>query len=84
LAVEPDRDGLQWVRATPLNADGQIRSVLVGLRAVPSGAELAALDVQDSLGQRSVITFSAFELNPALPASTFAFKAPAGADVIKP
>lgn len=84
FAVEPDRDGLQWVRATPITADGQIRSVLVGLRAVPSGAELAVLDVQDSLGQRSVITFSAFELNPALPASTFAFKAPAGADVIKP
>jgi outer membrane lipoprotein carrier protein len=40
--------------------------------------------VQDSLGQRSLLSFSAFELNPALPASTFAFKPPAGADVIKP
>jgi outer membrane lipoprotein carrier protein len=42
------------------------------------------LDVQDSLGQRSVLTFSGFELNPALPANTFLFKAPAGADVIRP
>jgi outer membrane lipoprotein carrier protein len=81
---EPDRDGLQWVRATPQSADGQIRSVMVGLRAAASGPELAVLDVQDSLGQRSVLTFSGFELNPVLPASTFVFKAPVGADVIRP
>jgi outer membrane lipoprotein carrier protein len=81
---EPERDGLQWVRATPQSSDGQIRSVMVGLRAAPAGPELAVLDVQDSLGQRSVLTFSAFEVNPALPSSTFVFKAPAGADVIKP
>ena len=81
---EPDRDGLQWVRATPQSPDGQIRSVMVGLRAAPSGPELAVLDVQDSLGQRSVLTFTGFELNPVLPASTFVFKAPAGVDVIRP
>ena len=81
---EPDRDGLQWVRATPQSPDGQIRSVMVGLRAAPNGPELAVLDVQDSLGQRSLLTFTAFELNPVLPASTFVFKAPAGVDVIRP
>lgn len=81
---EPDRDGLQWMRATPQSPDGQIRSVMVGLRAAPNGPELAVLDVQDSLGQRSLLTFTAFELNPVLPASTFVFKAPAGVDVIRP
>jgi outer membrane lipoprotein carrier protein len=81
---EPDRDGLQWVRATPQSPDGQIRSVMVGLRAAPNGPELAVLDVQDSLGQRSLLTFTAFELNPVLSASTFVFKAPAGVDVIRP
>ncbi len=81
---EPDRDGLQWVRATPQAPDGPIRSVMVGLRAAASGPELAVLDVQDSLGQRSLLTFSAFETNPVLPANTFVFKAPAGADVIRP
>jgi outer membrane lipoprotein carrier protein len=45
---------------------------------------LAVLDVQDNLGQRSVLTFSGFEINPTLPAHTFAFKVPAGVDVIKP
>jgi outer membrane lipoprotein carrier protein len=84
FAAEPDREGLQWVRATPKAPDGQIRSVMVGLRLVAAGPELAVLDVQDSLGQRSVLTFSAFELNPVLSGSTFVFKTPAGADVIKP
>ncbi|WP_416547846.1 outer membrane lipoprotein chaperone LolA [Limnohabitans sp. DCL3] len=84
FSPEPDRDGLQWVRATPQSPDGSIRAVMVGLRAAASGPELAVLDVQDSLGQRSLLTFSAFEINPVLPASTFLFKAPAGADVIRP
>ena len=81
---EPDRDGLKWVRATPQSPDGQIRSVMVGLRAAPTGPELAVLDVQDSLGQRSLLTFTVFETNPLLPASTFLFKAPTGVDVIRP
>ena len=81
--TEAARDGLQWVRATPKTTDGQIQSVLVGLRTTDKGVALAVLDVQDGLGQRSVLSFSAFELNPALPASSFVFKAPAGADVIR-
>ena len=84
FSPEPDQGGLQWVRATPQSPDGQIRALMVGLRASASGPELAVLDVQDSLGQRSVLTFSGFELNPVLPANTFVFKAPAGADVIRP
>ncbi|MCE2780992.1 outer membrane lipoprotein chaperone LolA [Limnohabitans sp.] len=84
FSPEPTRDGLEWVRATPLAAEGQIRAVLVGLRATPMGAELAVLDVQDSLGQRSVLTFTGFQLNVALPATQFVFKSPAGADIIRP
>jgi outer membrane lipoprotein carrier protein len=81
---EPDQGGLQWVRAMPQSPDGQIRAVMVGLRASASGPELAVLDVQDSLGQRSVLTFTGFETNPALPANSFVFKAPPGADIIRP
>jgi outer membrane lipoprotein carrier protein len=84
FSPEPARDGLAWVRATPLEADGQIRAVMVGLRATPMGVELAVLDVQDSLGQRSVLTFGSFQLNVAFPASQFVFKAPAGVDIIRP
>lgn len=79
LADAPDKDGLQWVVATPKAKDGQLQTVRVGFKA----AELAALEILDSFGQRSLLTFNRLEANPALPASSFQFKPPAGADVIK-
>ena len=81
LQAQPDQGGLEWVLATPRSADSQLKTVRVGLR--PPGHELVTLDILDSFGQRSVLTFSGFELNPALPASTFAFKPPTGADVVR-
>ena len=84
LQSAPDKDGLQWVVATPKAREGQLQSVRVGLRQAGGAPILAALEIVDSFGQRSVLGFSAFESNPALPASTFVFKPPAGADVIRP
>lgn len=83
LADAPDQDGLQWVAATPKAKDGQLQTVRVGFRAVDKTAELAALEILDSFGQRSLLTFNRFEINPALPAGTFQFKPPTGADVIR-
>jgi outer membrane lipoprotein carrier protein len=83
LQGAPDRDGLQWVQATPKAHDGQLQSVRVGLRATDKGSELAVLDMLDSFGQRSVLTFTGFVLNPAFSADAFQFKPPAGADVIR-
>ena len=84
LADVPDRDGLQWVAATPKAKDGQLETVRVGFRlADAKPAELAALEILDSFGQRSVLTFKRFETNPNLAASTFQFKPPVGADVIR-
>ena len=82
LKALPDAGQQQWVPATPKNADGQIKSVRVGLK--PGQApQLQTLDITDNFGQRSVITFGGFEANAALPAATFQFKPPAGADVLK-
>jgi outer membrane lipoprotein carrier protein len=75
----PDADGLQWVEATPKAKDGQLQSIRVGFK----GTDLAALDIQDSFGQRSVLTFTAVQTNVSLSANAFQFKAPSGADVIK-
>ncbi|MEO8117974.1 MAG: outer membrane lipoprotein chaperone LolA [Rhodoferax sp.] len=83
LADAPDQDGLQWVAATPKSKDGQLQTVRVGFRAVEKSAELAALEILDSFGQRSVLSFSKVEVNPRLSADTFQFKTPAGADVIR-
>jgi outer membrane lipoprotein carrier protein len=74
-----ERDGLQWVKATPKNKDGQLQNVQIGFQ----GEALASLEILDSFGQRSVLKFSKVEVNPLLPASNFQFKAPAGADVIR-
>jgi outer membrane lipoprotein carrier protein len=47
------------------------------------GGVLATLEIVDSFGQRSVLLFSAFEVNAPLDASAFAFKPPAGVDVVR-
>ena len=84
LQSAPDQDGLEWVVATPKSRDGQLQSVRVGFRTGNSRAvNLAVLEILDGFGQRSVLTFSRFEANPALPADTFVFKPPAGADLIR-
>ena len=87
LADAPDKDGLQWVAATPKAKDGQLQTVRVGFKASVATpdkpGELAALEILDSFGQRSLLTFNRFEANTALPASSFQFKPPVGADVIR-
>ncbi len=83
LRAAPDKDGLQWVVATPRTRDGQLQSVRVGLRAGTTPPTLAALEIVDNFGQVSVLRFSAFEINPAFAPGTFVFKPPSGTDVIR-
>jgi len=84
LTAQGESAGLQWVQAVPRNREGQLQSIRVGLRAGAQGPELVSLDILDSFGQRSVMNFSQFEANPSLPAGSFQFKPPAGADVLRP
>ena len=84
LTALPEKSGLQWVQAVPKTKEGQLQSITVGLKTTDKGSELAALEILDSFGQRSVMTFSQVEVNPALAATSFQFKPPAGADVSKP
>ena len=79
LSDAPDKDGVEWVLATPKAKDSALQSIRVGLR----GGALAVLEILDSFGQRSVLTFGNFEVNPALAARAFEFRPPAGADVIR-
>ncbi len=79
LAAMPDQGGLAWVRATPKLADGPFRSLGVGFR----GTTLAAVEIVDAFGQRSLLAFTDFVADPALPESTFRFTVPPGADVIE-
>jgi outer membrane lipoprotein carrier protein len=79
LQALPDRDGMQWVQATPKQKEGQLTSMKVGFR----GEQLAALDILDSFGQRSVLTFNGLQLNAPVSADAFRFTPPKGADVVQ-
>lgn len=79
LQALPDKDGMQWVEAKPKVKDGQLTAMKVGFR----GDQLAALDIQDSFGQRSLITFSNLQLNGGVSADAFRFTPPQGVDVVK-
>lgn len=73
------RDGLAWAEAVPKAKDGSFQSVQVGFK----GKELAAVEIVDSFGQRSLLQFSQFVTNPALGADRFTFLPPPGADVVE-
>jgi outer membrane lipoprotein carrier protein len=79
LAAQPAREGLEWARATPKAKDGPFQSMSVGFK----GRELAAVEIIDSFGQRSVLNFARFEANVALDAARFNYTPPKGADVIE-
>ena len=77
LSDAPSKDGLDWVLATPKQAEGTVRSLMVGFK----GHALAQLEIDDSFGQKSRIVFNGFEANAKLPSDTFVFVPPKGADV---
>ena len=79
LSDLPAQGGLDWVEAKPKAKDGAFQSVRVGFR----GNELAALEIIDSFGQKSLLQFSGFVANAPVAAELFRFKVPPGADVIE-
>ena len=79
LAAEPARDGLEWVKATPKAKDAPFQAVRVGFR----GKALAAVEIVDAFGQRSLLQFGLFATNAAIAPERFRFVPPAGADVIE-
>jgi outer membrane lipoprotein carrier protein len=79
LANLPAKDGLEWAEAKPKAKEGAFQSVRVGFK----GKDLAALEIVDSFGQKSLLRFEAFAANVPIAAETFRFTVPAGADLIE-
>ena len=79
LQALPDQGGMQWVQAVPRQKEGQLTSMKVGFR----GDQLAALEILDSFGQRSVLTFTGMQVNAGVNADAFRFTPPKGADVVE-
>lgn len=76
------RDGLEWLEAMPKARDTSFEVVRIGLKVEGGAATIAAMELKDTFGQTSVLTFGRMERNPALAPDTFRFTPPKGADVI--
>ena len=72
-------DGLAWVEASPKAQDTGFERVRLGL----NGKSLAAMELYDQLGGRTMLRFSDFKANAPVSPDTFKFTPPKGADVIE-
>lgn len=79
LSAAPPRDGLEWVKALPRAKEGTVASLRIGFR----GKALAAMEIVDAFGQRSLLQFGEVAVNPRLGDEVFRFVPPKGADVIE-
>ena len=79
LGPLPSKDGLEWAQATPKAKEGTFKSVQIGFR----GKDLAAVEIVDAFGQRSLLQFKGYMPNVEFGADAFRYTPPAGADVIE-
>lgn len=79
LSALPPKEGLDWALALPRNKEGSIQAIHVGF----SGKTLAALEIVDAFGQRSMLRFSALEANSKVADDAFRFVPPKGVDLIE-
>jgi outer membrane lipoprotein carrier protein len=72
-------DGLNWVEATPKAQDTGFERVRLGLQ----GRTLAAMELHDQLGGRTMLRFLDLKANAPVAADSFRFTPPKGADVLE-
>jgi outer membrane lipoprotein carrier protein len=73
------KEGVEWLEATPKTKDTTFDHIGIGLRnGVPE-----AMELRDSFGQVSLLSFTHFEKNPAMTTGQFKFVMPKGADVFQ-
>ena len=82
LQPQPSANGLDWVQAVPRAANGEsigFKSLRVGFK----GKVLAAIELVDGFGQRSLLAFSDVATNTAPAPEAFRFTPPAGVQVLR-
>ena len=73
------RDGIEWLQAIPKTKDTNFEKIGIGLKdGMP-----VAMELRDSFGQVSLLSFTRFEKNPSLSPNQFRFVIPKGADVLQ-
>jgi outer membrane lipoprotein carrier protein len=74
-----EKQGMEWLEATPKTKDTTFDRIGIGMRnGVPE-----AMELHDSFGQVSLLTFTKFEKNPPMKTDQFKFVPPKGADVLQ-
>lgn len=94
LAENGNRDGLEWLQATPReqgskgpdskDRDSKVQDSSFNniLMAFNEQAELVVMELNDMFGHKTVLRFSAMQHNPKLAEKQFQFTPPKGADVL--
>ncbi|MFN6960920.1 MAG: outer membrane lipoprotein chaperone LolA [Rhodocyclaceae bacterium] len=78
LSEAGTEEGMEIVDAVPKAADSTFARVRIGMaNNLPR-----LMEVEDNFGQTTTLLLTEFQPNPVLPASTFRFQPPKGADVI--
>lgn len=79
LKEAPSVDGIEFIEATSRTGEAGFELVKIGFKS----NQPVSMEIHDSFGQVSKLSFDSFEVNPVLAASLFRFTPPAGADVMK-
>ena len=74
----PAANGLDWLGATPKDKESSFAEIRLGFDV----GGLAALEVTDNFGQKTVISLFHLQRNPKLAPELFKFTPPKGADVV--
>jgi outer membrane lipoprotein carrier protein len=74
----PKSIGLDWVAVKPRGADAEFRSARLGF----ADNDLRRMEIEDKLGQKTILVFSKTLRNATLAADTFVFQSPPDADLI--
>jgi outer membrane lipoprotein carrier protein len=78
LKDDGEREGLEWLTATPRNKETTFERIRMGFSAVG----LERMELTDAFGQTTLLRLIGLERNPSLDPGLFKFVPPPGADVI--
>jgi outer membrane lipoprotein carrier protein len=79
LTEAGSRAGLEWLDAIPKSKEAGYDKISIGfLAGVPQ-----TIEIRDSFGQTSLLSFKAMQRNVSLDGALFKFTPPAGADVVE-
>lgn len=71
------KDGLEWLEVIP-KSDTSFEKIKIGLRQ----GTLVSMELYDSFGQTTILSFTRIEKNPPIKPGMFKFVVPKGADVM--